>query len=368
MPRPRKPARLYQRPDTQEWVIRDAGKERRTGHRGSGGREAAEEVFARYFAARLTLPLTPQKPDDVSISLVLVNYLETLRDDMVAPERQAYAVKALSPFWSTKNCGEISEEICRAYVKTRPSASTARRVLSVLRAALNKAHKDKMLLGAPAVWLPPKGKAKPDWLSRNAFARVLWQLWRQKRSRHAARLALCQFYSGSRPRTVAKSTWAEQADGPWVGLDQRIWWRAGEDEPGTVKARRPHGLPPRLMAHLRRWQRIYGGTYIVEHPRNPGQPVMDIGKALEGACDRAGVKRITPHTLKHSAITLAIQSGMSAEDAADYYSTSIETIQANYWHHSPYHQERAIALMANLGRTDTHRNPLKRTEIAETTR
>lgn len=350
MPRPKKPARLYQRPDTQEWVIRDGGKDTRTGHRGASGRAAAEEVFARYLGARISLPTAPQVPDDVSVSLVLAHYLDTIRDDMAAPERQAHAVVALSKYWKGKTCGQISEQTCRQYADTRSSPSTARRELSVLRASLNKAHRARILLGAPAVWLPPTGKARPEWLTRAEFARVLWALWRQKRSRPAARLALCQFYTGSRPRTVAKTTWHKRTDGPWVDLEQGIWWRSGDDEPDTVKARRPHGLPPRLAAHLSRWKRIHGGTYIAEHPRHPGRPILDIGKALEAACERAGVKRITPHTLKHTAITLAIQSGMTAEDAADYFSTSIETIQSNYWHHSPLHQARAVAMIGNLGR------------------
>jgi len=104
------------------------------------------------------------------------------------------------------------------------------------------------------------------------------------------------------------------------------------------------------MSHLRRWKRIHGGTYIAETARDPGQPVWDIGKALEGAAVRAGVKRITPHTLKHTSITLFIQSGGSAEDASDYFSTSIATIQSNYWHHSPKHQARAKVQISNLGK------------------
>ena len=363
MPRPRKPARLYCRPDTGEWVIRDGGKDTRTGHRGPSGRAAAEEVFARYLGALISLPTAPQAPDDLTVSLALAHYLDTLPDEVAAPERQAYAVKALSRYWTGKTCGHISESTCRAYVATRPSASTARRELSVLRAALNKAHRDRLLLGAPAVWLPPTGKARPDWLTRAEFARLLWALWRQKRSQPAARLALCQFYTGSRPRTVARTTWHKRSDGPWLDLIHGIWWRSGDEEPDTVKARRPHGIPPRLAAHLRRWESLHGGIYIVEHPRHPGQPVLDIGKALEGAAERAGVKRITPHILKHTAITLAIQGGMSIEDAADYFSTSIETIQSNYWHHSPLHQARAVAMIGNLGRTDTHRNPVKWGEI-----
>lgn len=350
MPRPRKPARLYCRPDTDEWVIRDGGKDTRTGHRGPGGRQPAENALARYLAQRLATPTAPLVPDDVSISVVLARYLQDVRPDMAAPERQAYAVKQLVLYWSGKTCGQVSEQNCRAYVKTRKSPSTARRELSVLRAALNKAHRDRILLGAPAVWLPPTGKPRTEWLTRDEFARLLMALWRQKRSQHAARLALCQFYTGSRPRTVAKTTWQKRPDGPWVDLDYGIWWRAGDAETQTVKARRPHAVPPRLLAHLHRWHRLHRGRYIVEHSRHPGKPVLDIGKALDGAAERAGIKRITPHTLKHTAITLAIQSGMSAEDAADYFSTSIETIQSNYWHHSPKHQERAVSQIMKLGK------------------
>lgn len=353
MARPQKPARLYQRPDTGEWVIRDAGKDIRTGQRGDGGRGAAEEAFSKYLAQKLTKTdpnRDPQNLRDVNVGIVLTHYLETLREEMAAPERQAHAVKAMSAFWSSKTVADVSEESCRAYVKTRPSASTARRELGVLRAALNKAHRSRMIVGAPAVWMPPKGAPRPDWLTRDEFARLLWALWRQKRSKHAARLALCQFYTGSRPRTVARTTWARRADGPWVDLEQEIWWRSGDDELETVKKRRPHVIPERLVAHLRRWKRIHGGTYIAETARDPGQPVWDIGKALEGAAVRAGVKRITPHTLKHTSITLFIQSGGSAEDASDYFSTSIETIQSNYWHHSPKHQARAKVQISNLGK------------------
>lgn len=176
MPRPRKPARLYQRPDTGEWVIRDGGKDTRTGYRGAGGRASAEEVLARYLGDRIALPKTPQALDALTVSLALAHYLDTLPDDIAAPERQAYAVKALTVFWAGKTCGQISESTCREYATKRKSPSTARRELSVLRAALNKAHRDRLLVGAPAVWLPPKGKARPDWLTRSEFARLLWAL------------------------------------------------------------------------------------------------------------------------------------------------------------------------------------------------
>ena len=361
MPRSRKPARLWQRYDTKadrerktqsyQWVILDGGKQHPTGCRGDSGTKPAEEALARYLAAKVELPSTPQPPEEVGVSTVLAHYLNNLRDDIAAPERQAYAVKALVNFWSTKTCGDINKNSCKAYVKSRTSESTARRELGTLVAALNVALSDGILRSVPAVVLPKKGKARPVWLTRSELAALLRELKRHRRTKHAARLVICQYYGGSRPRTVARSTWNPRVDGPWVDLDSGVWWRAGDEEEATIKARRPHGIPLPLLSFLRMWKRNHGGTYVVEHPRYPGEPILDIGTALATAAKNAGIeKHVTPHTLKHTAITLAIQSGMSAEDAADYFSTSLETIQETYWHHSPHHQQHAVAAMAAPGK------------------
>lgn len=361
MSRPRKPARLWKRHDTKrdrekgtqnfQWVILDDGKQIGTGCRGDVSGKSAEEALARYISSKLELPVAPQPPENISVSLVLAHYLENLREDIEAPERQAYAVKRLSPFWSTKSCADIHKDTCSEYAKSRTSSSTARRELGVLTAALNVALEAKILRSVPHVKLPKKGKPRPAWLTRDELAALLRELKRRKKTRHAARLVICQYYGGSRPRAAAKSTWKQRPDGPWIDLDAGIWWRSGDDEASTVKARRPHGIPRPLLSFLRMWKKRYGGTYVVEHPRNPGKPVMDIGNALATAAKNAGIeKHVTPHTLKHTAITLAIQSGMSAEDASDYFSTSIETIQSTYWHHSPHHQKHAVAAMSAPGK------------------
>ncbi|MGR3380883.1 hypothetical protein [Roseovarius indicus] len=324
-------------------------------------------------------------PESVPVIRALAHYVQNLPEETAAPERVADAIDALVLFWSGKDCSHVQEDTCRAYTKWRMSGgvrealladgrkdtktrekvsrSTARRELTVMKAALRRSH-GKILKDVPPVWLPAETDPRPDWLTRDQFAALLWELWkgprprlkdgslgpRQDRTKHAARIALCQFYSGSRPGTVGRSTWRRRKDGPWIDMVSRTWHRKGEGEPGTVKARGPHSIPYRLYLHLERWRRIRGGEYVVEHPRSPGRPVIDIGKALATAADAADVGHVTPHTLKHTAITLAIQSGMTLEDASEYFSTSPETIRKTYWHHSPHHQQRAVALMGTVGR------------------
>ena len=98
--------------------------------------------------------LPRRNPRELSGFGVEAVYLTHLREEMVAPDRQAYAVKALSGFWSGKTCGDIDEKACRAYTKWRAEGddsdplairrkagkSTSRRELGVLSAALNSAH------------------------------------------------------------------------------------------------------------------------------------------------------------------------------------------------------------------------------------
>lgn len=71
-----------------------------------------------------------------------------------------------------------------------------------------------------------------------------------------------------------------------------------------------------------------------------GQPVQSIKTGIHRAAERAGLDDVTPHVLKHTAITWAVVKGLGVEDAAEYFNTSPETIRKHYWHHSPHHQER----------------------------
>lgn len=353
MPRPRKPARLYQRTDTGEWIIRGAGPDRRTGFRGDGERAKAEAALARHLIERGEAP-APKNPEELPVNLLVADYCAARADEVADPDRMDNAAMALAPFWAGKSVKNVTEANCKAYLSHREkegrSRSTVRRELSTMRAALNFAR--SRLTKVPDVWLPAETDPRPDWLTRDEFAAVLWELWRQKRSRHAARLALCQFYTGSRPRTIGKTTRRHRRDGPWLDLDQEIWWRRGDDEKQTRKDRKPHRIPTRLLAHLTRWDRLFPDwEYVVEHARYPGKPVLDIEKALTTACKKAKVRRITPHGIKHTAITLAIRAGMSIEDAAEYFSTSPDTIRKTYWHHSPHHMQRQAGMMGNLGRT-----------------
>lgn len=102
----------------------------------------------------------------------------------------------------------------------------------------------------------------------------------------------------------------------------------------------------KLAGHMRRFC-AHANSHVIEYK---GGPVADIKRPWAEICAAAGLDDVTRHTLKHTAITWAIANGMSREDAASYFSTSIATIEATYWHHSPRYQQEAAAIIDKNGR------------------
>lgn len=105
------------------------------------------------------------------------------------------------------------------------------------------------------------------------------------------------------------------------------------------KRQPPAPIPPRLLAHLRRWQRLgLAGSHFVEFN---GKPVKSVKTAFARAVSLAKLSghgsKIVPHTLRHTAATWLMQRGVPAWAAAGYLGMSTEIIERVYGHHSPDH-------------------------------
>lgn len=402
MPRPRKPTRVLMDPRTGDWrIFKSDGTRRRLGLRGPADREAAEKALADEMILERLGSSAPRTTDKTPVMDLVYRYAEARADAVAKPQLLADAIEALSPFWTGKAAADINRTSCVEYTKWRMngglrkhhlktretsmskakiSQSTARRDLTTLRAAVKFAQADGILLGTmPTVVLPDEMPARDRSLTRSEAAKILHELWRGAptkardgswhrspgKTKHAARLFLLLLYTGSRFATVARTKRVKRDDGPWVDMQNEIWYRRGSHEKITKKRREPHRIPGKIMLALERWERLFPNQeYLVEHPRSPGKPVGDIGQALDGACKRLDIERITPHGLKHTAITLYISGGGDPMLAAEYFSTAYETIKENYLHLRPDFQENALANVVQLGKRP-ERNGTKRNKTTE---
>lgn len=353
MPRPSKGARLHKFAHRPYWYIRDTGQPDRS--TGCTSREEAEKTLAAYIATK-GREGAANEPTNVTCGEVLAIYAEEYAPTVAAPERLGYAIEALLPFWGNLKVSHVKGETCRRYAKTRKkvvardpetkeaiefapiSPGTIRRELNTLQAAINYCHKEGFLTSAAVVTLPEKPEATERWLTRDEAARLLWAAYKGHKARHLARFILIALYTGTRKDAILRMGFEPNAVGGWFDLDRGIMFRRSDAERQTKKRRTPARIPRQLAAHLRRW-RESGATWAVEYQ---GARVGDVKRAFSKAVQDSDVAPCTPHTLKHTAITWALQNGASVWDAAGFFATSAETIEKVYGHHSPSFQATAL--------------------------
>lgn len=288
----------------------------------------------------------------MTVDAVLARYGEEHAPTVADPARIGYAIEALLPFWSALPVSAVTGETCRRYARSRVKlgrdgevvpvgAGTVRRELGALQAAINHCVREGYLIGAPKVTLPPKPAPRERWLTRQEAARLLRAAWRNPHSRHLARFILVGLYTGTRKTAILRLRWAANTVGGWVDLERGQLYRAPQGARATKKRQPPAKLPRRLLAHLRRWERS-GARFVVS---DRGQGVGDIKTAWRTACAAAGLEGITPHVLRHSAITWAMQRGAKKWDAAGFFGVSLETLERVYGHHHEDHQQSAVEAM-----------------------
>lgn len=336
MPRPAKGARLHKFKHRPHWYIRDTGCPDRS--TGCTSRVEAEKVLGAYIATKGRTGIA-NEPQNVTCGEALTIYAEEYAPTVAAPERIGYAIEALLPFWADLRLTDVKGETCRRYTKWRDRApGTMRRELGTLQAAMNYAHKEGYVTSAPKVTFPEKTEGKTRWLTRPEAARLLHAAYRGQKSKHLARFILIALYTGTRKDAILRMGFEPNTVGGWFDLDRGIMFRIGESERKTNKRRTPAPIPRQLRSHLERWK-ANGAIWAVEYE---GARVGDIKRAFTKAVKEAGLLDVTPHTLKHTAITWALQNGASVWDCAGYFSTSAETIQRVYGHHHPEFQMTAL--------------------------
>jgi len=345
MPRPSKGARLYWRKPTKtragQWVILDGQTERKTG---TVDRGEADQALADYINAR-GINRHTHTPETFLVSEALVEYGENRAPSRAAPERIGYAIKALMPFWHDLPVGAVTMATCARYASYRgKSAGTVRRELGVLRAAMNWCVKIGALTRCPPVELPARPAAKELWLTRGEVARLIRAARTDPRSKHLARFILLAVYTGSRKTAVLDLRFEPHPRGGWIDCDRGVMYRAANDARLTNKRRTPVRMPAKLLAHARRWSRQ--GGWVVNYR---GAKVGDIKTAWSRIRRIAGLPAATPHTLKHTAITWAMQRGANLPDAAGFFGTSVRVIEKTYWHYHPDFQAGTAAIMDRKG-------------------
>ena len=139
-----------------------------------------------------------------------------------------------------------------------------------------------------------------------------------------------------------------------------MFYRRAQGARETKKRQPPVRLPDRLLAHLRRWHRLgIAKQAVVEWN---GKPVRSVRKAFAAAVKRrARRQRITPHALRHTAATWAMQSGGDLWQIAGFLGMTVEMLERVYGHHHPDFQREAAEAVARSPGQKRDRNTVNET-------
>jgi integrase len=374
MPRQKKSARLWLRPARRKsrrlvanavWIIVDGNKHVATGCLKGQAREA-EKQLAAYIAEKYSPSRRARDIDRIDVADVLSIYLDDCGPRMADRLKLERCICRLNEYWGGKMLSQVTAAECRAYVKGRGKSGGARADLETLRAAINHHAKENLHYGLVRVALPAKGSPRDRWLNRSEAAKLIWACWRYREQqtvhrgrqkgqlvatdkrplRHLARFILIGLYTGTRAGAIASASPYRQDGHSFVDIEQGIFYRLAIGRRATNKRQTPAPIPPRLLAHMRRWVRR--GLVTSHFVEWQGAPVKSVKTAFKHAVALAGLwGKVTPHTLRHTAATWLMQRGVPIWQAAGFLGMSADMIERTYGHHHPDYMRAAAAAITS---------------------
>lgn len=353
MPRRAKGPRLYLRKRWGQswWVIRDGASESSTGC-GAGELEKAERALATYLADKYEPPRTARSLSQILIADVMTMYL---REHAPSAHNVSFIKATAEPiieWWGEKCLADIRGATCREYVAWRTkqpirrrksgklvSDQTARHDLKTMRAAINHYHREYgPLPSVPSITLPEKAAPRERWLERTEARRFLMAA---RRDAHVYRFIVLSIGTATRHKALLGLRWMTSTEGGWIDLDRALVYRRPDGKAETKKRQTTARLPDRLLPLLRRWRErdmALGITHVIHFKGRGGLDKMRRAWATARAAAGLG-DDVTPHVLRHTAITWALQAGVPQWEVAGWAGSSLEMLDRVYGHHSPDHQK-----------------------------
>ncbi len=345
MPRPNRGIYLVDKPrllpsGTRVWVARwFEGGRKREHILGPGSKSEAEGRIVAFRKEREASAKGKREPEHYPIAHALTNYAREHAPAKASRMTISYNIDALTPFFGKMMVSEITPETCRKYAKQRGKKNgTIARELTTLGAALQHDVKEGRLTSAPFIHKPKQAKAKDRWLTKQEAAALLRAARTDQQSKgHLPRFILLALYTAARKGAILDLGWNQ------IDLERERLDLNPEGRIETSKGRAKLPIPRRLLTMLRYWRaRAKKGAPVVAIA---GRPVGSIKKSFKAACDRAKLKSVTPHTLRHTAATWMAQAGVPMGIIGAFLGQSEAHTTARYIHHHPDHLKAAAAAL-----------------------
>jgi integrase len=230
------------------------------------------------------------------------------------------------------------------------SSAMIRREFVVLSAALNHAITNGRLTAAPKIILPPAGAHRTRYLEKDEIERLLANCIEP----HLKLFVTLAINTGARKGALLDLQW------PQVDFTNRIIYLNPE---GRIQNNKRRAVVPmnQLLYDTLLKTKTQREEAAEEERQKTGQiitpcahviayrngPIENVRIGFRMSCQRAGLKGVTPHTLRHTAGTLMALAGIDLFLIAKVLGHSVQKTTELYAHFQPSYLRGAVDALAN---------------------
>ena len=225
-----------------------------------------------------------------------------------------------------------------AYKEKRSHVRGAlREELIELRTTLNFAKENNWINSFPPISIPKQPQPKDRFITREEADKLL----EAANSMHLRIYIMIARSTAARKSAILGLTW-DRIDFTNGRIDFR--------DPELAENNKRRAIVPidkELLEILKQMLAYAQTPYVIEYM---GKRVSDIKKSFKKACIKAGLKDVTPHTLKHSVISWLAADGYPLDQIAEFTATTYKTVDRVYRKYSPeYHTSLVKSLALTEG-------------------
>ena len=275
------------------------------------------------------------EPTRMTVAQVWAAYMADLGDKPITTTMRSTGKPLLAHFGAFAT-DQVDRDMCRDYADKRLAGGRKQGAvhteLGHLRNALNFGVRSWLIDRVPHMWIPTKPSPKERWLTEPEIGQLL-----DATSAPHIRLAVhLMLATAGRVGSILDLTW-DRVDFERGQINLRL--------PDAIsrKGRAVVPMNAGLRAALTVSAQAALSDFVVEYA---GGQVACIRKGFTNAVDRAGLKDVTIHTLRHSAAVHMAAAGVPLDQVGQYLGHSnVATTYRVYARFAPDHLRKAAEIL-----------------------
>ena len=315
-----------------KWYVDFTFSKKRIRRFGGYTKEQARNTLAKMRIEKLDERLGFKKPaqPDIAFDQFAREFIEIYsKQNKKSWTRDEVSLRSLGPFFKGKTIQDIGPELIERYKakrKTEVSPATVNRDLAFLKTMFNKAVEWGRLESSPVKnvkkFKEPNSKERilcPDEMKRLIDAA----------NNHLEPILIIALNTGMRRGEILSLKWEN------IDLSKRCI-HLEDSKSGKSRDIPMNGLVIEVLSVI-----AQNSEYVFPNPRTGG-PIEDVKTAFKTACERAKIKGLRFHDLRHTAATRMVEAMVDLVTVSKILGHSSIQMTMRYAHPTPENMRRAV--------------------------